>query len=378
MSIIFGNGSDNNLVGTSRNDLLLGFWGDDEMDGGDGNDLMFGGSGDDSMQGGAGNDLLFGGRGDDTVQGGVDNDVVYGGSGDDVLYGDNADDGGSVDTDFNYVTNGSFEDVTGMRETNFGYVGEIPGWTNSQPGNAEVVASGIVDMPASEGDYWVDTGTMNNNVIDISQQIDGLEDGDTYRLSFDAGQWDTPSPAPDETMNVYWNGELVANIRPETVGGYEQFEFDIVAGSGDGTNTLRFEGVPGTDFDNQGVVIDNIAINAIEKGEGGDDAIIGGSGNDQMFGGFGDDILKGGNGNDINTGGDGADCFLFDTRDGTDTVTDFEIGTDKFVLFGRCVSFDDLGFSQNGDDAEVEFGNTTIVVEDTTASDLTEDDFIFV
>ncbi|MEM7237283.1 MAG: hypothetical protein AAF501_05600 [Pseudomonadota bacterium] len=378
MSVIFGNNSDNELVGTGGNDWLLGFWGDDDMDGGDGNDIMFGGGGNDSMQGGAGCDLVFGGWGNDTVQGGADSDYVFGGSGNDILYGDNASDEGVVDTDFNFVTNGSFEDTSGMRQTNFGFVGAIPGWTNAQPGNAEVVFDGIVGMPASEGELWVDTGTVGNNIIDISQQIEGLDDGDTYRLSFDAGQWQAPSPAPDETMNVYWNGELVANVRPEAIDSYEQFEFDLVAGSGDGTNTLRFEGVPGGDFDSQGVVIDNIRINAVaEPAVGGDDVLKGGWGNDEMFGGGGDDILKGGKGDDINTGGAGEDKFLFGKYHGTDTITDFELGVDDIVLYGYGSSYDSLTITQSGDDTEVVFGNTTIVVQDTAASDLTEDNFIF-
>jgi hypothetical protein len=95
-----------------------------------------------------------------------------------------------------------------------------------------------------------------------------------------------PSPAPDETLNVYWNGELLDNVRPETIDAYETFEFDIVAGSGDGTNTLRFEGVTDGTRDFQGVVIDDVRITAVAAEEdGGQDVISGGRGDDEIFGG---------------------------------------------------------------------------------------------
>jgi len=383
MAFIVGNCLDNTLVGTHSNDLMFGLWGDDEMHGGAGNDLMFGGSGDDTMDGGEGCDIVAGGCGDDLVLGGLGSDLVVGQWGDDILYGDTMSSG--TGSGVNYVVNGSFEDTTGLQPREFGFVGEIPGWTNIGDGNPEVVNDGWVGMPASDGDYWVDTGTLFNRVIDISQQINGLTNGETYLLSFDAGQWQEPSPAPDETMNVYWNGELLANVRPETIDGYEQFSFEVTAGSGDGTNTLRFEGVPGDEGDAQGVVIDNIVITDIVE-EGGDDVLKGGSGNDQLFGGGGDDILKGGSGDDINTGGSGADVFVFGKYSGTDTITDFEIGVDTIALYGACgwyccndtLDFSDLSFSQVGADTELGFGSTTIIVENTTATDLSEDDFWFV
>lgn len=54
---------------------------------------------------------------------------------------------------------------------------------------------------------------------------------------------------------------------------------------------------------------------------------------DVLRGTAGDDILIGGPGRDTLTGGDGRDRFQFDSvLDGVDTITDFEIGRDVFVL----------------------------------------------
>jgi serralysin len=88
--------------------------------------------------------------------------------------------------------------------------------------------------------------------------------------------------------------------------------------------------------------------------EGADD-LYGGSGNDKLFGGkgwdelFGEsgvdtldggagiDFLDGGTGNDWMTGGSEADTFIFKTGNGYDTITDFQLGTDKLVIEGITV-----------------------------------------
>lgn len=394
MSLTVGTCADDVLTGSDGNDLMVGLWGEDDMYGGAGNDLMFGGSGNDTMDGGSGHDILFGGRGSDLIQGGADCDWLFGGSGADVIYGDSMLASGPVDPDFNYVVNGSFEDTTGLRQTDFGFVtdpedgfaGSVAGWTNNNGSVIEVVETGVVDQPAAEGDYWLDSGSQGAQIIDISQQIEGLTDGSSYKLSFQAGQWDVPSPAPDETLNVYWNGELLDNVRPETIDAYETFEFDIIAGSGDGTNTLRFEGVTDGTRDFQGVVIDDVQITAVAPEEdGGQDVISGGRGDDEIFGGAESDIIKGGKGNDLLNGGEGADYFLFGKYDGTDTITDFELGIDMVAIYAKSswyyssgdLDYGDLSITQQGDDAEVSFAYTTVIFEGTQASDLTEDDFLF-
>jgi Ca2+-binding RTX toxin-like protein len=82
----------------------------------------------------------------------------------------------------------------------------------------------------------------------------------------------------------------------------------------------------------------------ILSGLAGNDVLRGGAGDDRMTGGAGDDILEGGDGadqllgqagNDTMTGGAGADSFiLLRTEGDQDTITGFEIGTDKILLRG--------------------------------------------
>jgi VCBS repeat-containing protein len=82
----------------------------------------------------------------------------------------------------------------------------------------------------------------------------------------------------------------------------------------------------------------NQAQIAQESGRtGGNDIISGGAGNDIIYGQEGADWIHGGAGNDTLNGGSGADQFRFKSaNNGTDTVTDFTIGTDR------------IGFLDNG------------------------------
>jgi hypothetical protein len=78
-SQVWGDDSDNRLVGGKGNDVLVGRGGDDYLVG----DSLTGGegSGADSLLGGSGNDELLGLNGDDTLNGGAGNDTLDGGSG---------------------------------------------------------------------------------------------------------------------------------------------------------------------------------------------------------------------------------------------------------------------------------------------------------
>ena len=74
------------LLGSTRNDLILGEGGDDEMQGGDGNDVLYGGTGQDYIVGEIGDDILIGDSEDDVLDGGGDNDRMEGGTGYDTYH----------------------------------------------------------------------------------------------------------------------------------------------------------------------------------------------------------------------------------------------------------------------------------------------------
>ena len=65
----------------------------------------------------------------------------------------------------------------------------------------------------------------------------------------------------------------------------------------------------------------------------GNDVIWGSDATETLIGGDGNDILFGGSGNDTLTGGAGADTFEFTRTAGSDTITDFQSGTDNIKLY---------------------------------------------
>ena len=78
---------DDNVVGNSFRDILLGDSGNDHLRGLKKNDLLNGGTGEDRLLGGPGADQLYGGAGNDTIHGGWGHDEVRPGSGNDLVRG---------------------------------------------------------------------------------------------------------------------------------------------------------------------------------------------------------------------------------------------------------------------------------------------------
>ncbi|GET38405.1 cadherin-like domain-containing protein [Microseira wollei] len=111
-----------------------------------------------------------------------------------------------------------------------------------------------------------------------------------------------------------------------------------------GNDTLV--GGTGVDILNGGDGHDLLLGDDLQIGAGGDDILNGGAGNDTLNGGKGADQLRGGAGNDILTGGNGPDTFIFAPGEGTDTVSDFQLGPDLIGLTGG-LTFAQLSFSGN-------------------------------
>jgi Ca2+-binding RTX toxin-like protein len=116
-----------------------------------------------------------------------------------------------------------------------------------------------------------------------------------------------------------------------------------------------------------------------------DDHLLGHGGNDTLVGNEGSDYLEGGDGDDTLTGDDGSadsiytgfDDFAFDKDDGTDTITDFQVGcpvclllpntpVDEIILKGGTqADINSLvaGVTASPDgDAVLHYGKTNIVL----------------
>ncbi|MGD1949035.1 MAG: CAP domain-containing protein [Leptolyngbyaceae cyanobacterium] len=118
-------------------------------------------------------------------------------------------------------------------------------------------------------------------------------------------------------------------------------------------------------------------------GKGGNDQLFGDQGDDTIWGDDGDDLLYGGLGNDVLTGdnfsgGSGADKFVLAAGAGTDTITDFETGTD---LIGLAIglAFDDLSLGQHDDVATISAdGEVLAQLNTVVATGLTREMFVVV
>ncbi|MEM7782072.1 MAG: Ig-like domain-containing protein, partial [Planctomycetota bacterium] len=108
-------------------------------------------------------------------------------------------------------------------------------------------------VEATDGDYWMDMGGSPGN-LSMSQHVPGVVDGESYTLSFDLAD-----SAHDDTdgLRVVWNGEVIAQLNDQDAT-MDRFEFQVTGGSGDGSNTITFEGT-GT-MNNVGVSLDNVVL----------------------------------------------------------------------------------------------------------------------
>lgn len=256
------------------------------------------------------------------IDGGSGSDSVVGGTGDDTLVGG---------TDENLIINGSFEDVSGgTARANGVEQNVVSGWTSANGNAYEMHDSGYGGISATEGDYWLDTSGVAGEKIDISQTV-SLEAGENYELSLDAAD---RSGSLGGEVEVYFGGQLIATIDPSVQNVMETYSFDLIGGSGDGSNTLRL--VDTGDNSNNGLSLDNVRI--VSAGE---DTLVGGEGNDLISGMAGDDLLQGGAGNDtlegglgedVLEGGDDADTFSVTDGFGNDTIVGGEGGTDSDVI----------------------------------------------
>jgi Ca2+-binding RTX toxin-like protein len=313
-----------NLLGSAFGDTLVGDGADNHLRGGGGADALWGNDGSDTLEGGAGADLLEG-------QGGTDW-ASYAASEDAVTVRLWAGDGSGGDAAGDTLH--GIENVLGSAQADT-LVGD--GADNHFIGGA------------GDDDLWANDGN------------DTLEGGQGNDILRGQGGTDTASyagSAEGVTVRLWagdgWGGDATGDVLIGIENAEGSAHDDVLSGSGGG-NDLR--------------------------GLAGRDEIWAGGGDDTLMGGDGDDVLRGQGGNDILSGGLGADVFVFADAEGTDLVTDFEVG-DRIDL--RAVTtistFDDL---QNGaaEDTEqglrIDTGTGEILIAGLSLANLDLTDFLF-
>ena len=151
---------------------------------------------------------------------------------------------------------------------------------------------------------------------------------------------------------------------------------DVLHG-GDGDDRLRGDlnqSNPGGEVGGDDIIYGGNGDDYI-GGKGGNDRLMGDAGDDHIWGDHGDDILRGGLGNDILTGddasgGQGSDTFVLALGDGTDTITDFEVGEDLIGL-ADGLSLGQLTIIQQGESTLIEAAEAALaILENVAATEL--------
>lgn len=268
------------------------------------------------------------------------------------------------------------------------------------------LAAGSTVLGATDGDFAANTGTeaVLYPGSPGSGSIATARDLDWFRIEVQAGQSYTVTvdaatgSALDPVLRLHdANGALLASDNDSGAGSNARLSFTanqtthlFLSASGLGASlggysvSLQPKGITrsgtiGADTLTGGAGADTLkglAGNDRLSGLDAADLLMGGWGRDTILGGAGADRIEGGAGRDTLYGGSGADHFVFRQGDGTDSLRDFQNGTDKIVLQGAG-GYAALGFSSAAGGLWLDYGNGTVFLSNVTRAQIDAADFIF-
>lgn len=418
--VILGEGGADILDGLAGNDEMRGGEGDDTLDGGIGDDEIYGEGGNDLLRGGlTGNDQIFGGDGNDVAEGGSDQDLLemgtgwdtaHGGDGDDVIDGEHGFDElhGEAGNDTIFGGNGEDRLVGGVGD-DFLFGEADNDLLQGNEGNDWLFGGGGDDrIETGEGHDTVDGGTGDDLVFaaDGNDVIRGGEGNDT--IHGQDGDDDLHGGNQDDLVNGgngndrmeggHGNDTMSGDEGDDRLFGGPSGQDNLSGGAGvdrlfgqDGADTL--DGGADGDFLYGGTGNDQINGadgNDIARGGDGDDVITGGIGFDALYGEHGDDTIDGGNGSDIInagagsnvvSGGNGIDTFVFGPTDFENTrIIDFLSDMIDLSAVSSIENWEDLTenhLSEVGADLHITFDNSTVVLQNTSMSEVARELFVF-
>jgi Ca2+-binding RTX toxin-like protein len=428
-----GAGNDSLLAGGNGNDIVSGGAGNDTLDGDAGNDQLFGGIGNDDLFGEDGNDQMFGEDGDDELFGDAGSDQLFGGNGDDTLEGDAGADqlnGGAGNDEFEFFL-GSFNPNTPFATfdtvQDFQGAGVAGGDTlelfdefvfrgqvtlNPQLGAVLVGGgNGITDLlyTVRQGNTWLiadedDNGRLDST--DFTVKFLGVKNftvGDFgnntefVTAGTDGNDIIVGTDGDDKIFGLAGNDQLFGQAGEDLLDGGTGDDV-LLSGTGldnlfggEGNDTLTLEDF-GSAFGGAGndLVIGSSAEFAFQttlEGNEGNDTLQSGSAGAFMIGGTGNDRLVGSAADDFMVGslqfepGLDADRFQFGALWGTDTIADFEDGTDLIDLSTSGLTFANLTIGEQFGEAVISVTGQpdvgTITLSGVAQASIGEADFAF-
>lgn len=173
-SPIFGTAGNDNIKGTTGNDLIFALEGNDRIDGKGGNDCILGGEGNDRVRNSSGTDSVFGEGGNDDIDSGSGSDLVVGGEGNDKL------DGGSGD---DQVFGGTGEDkIEGGQGNDQLYGGDQNDLLEGGSGDDQIFGEeGNDNLKGGSGNDFLNGGPGNNTLSGDSGEADNCINGPTIK-----------------------------------------------------------------------------------------------------------------------------------------------------------------------------------------------------
>ncbi|WP_170429240.1 PA14 domain-containing protein, partial [Ruegeria arenilitoris] len=153
----------------------------------------------------------------------------------------------------NLIRNGSFEDFDVAEGRWKGFQSDDTGsWQNA---NGMEIWNQLGRVEASEGNQLLEMD--HGHGVDSISQVIQTEDGQLYDLSLDLRE---RVAGGTDTVEVYWNGNLVAELDPQSAD-WETFKLQVV-GTGKDTLELRESQV---ENDSYGALIDNVTLTVAEQ-----------------------------------------------------------------------------------------------------------------
>ena len=280
--------------------------------------------------------------GDDQIIGSSNQDIIWAHGGDDFLKG-----GGGAD----YLDGGSGRDAASYAESTQGVqVNLQTGYGHGGEAEGDILVR-IEDLYGSNFDDTL-IGDQNDNRLDGGKGNDILKggggidtliggDGDDV-LEIDSFHDQVEGGAGSDTLMFRSDYGVDINLGAGVVmsiNGYHSHHY---------RSTIEgVENVLGTQYDDW--IIGSDVANKLSGGSGAD-TLSGKGGNDQIDGENGADTIIGGTGADVLRGGAGADVFVFTSLFDSyviagkpmDRITDFQQGVDKIDLTEMDLAYGDL------------------------------------